>query len=709
MKEEGIARVAVCVVVLVLFGVCGLALSSPEPLGAAAAVESVAIAAGDNAATAPHFMPLNPEVVEEYQKAGVAVPIEKTEKRFAGREGSTVNRVKAPTVLNPKVGRAAGAPRSSQSQTVKAIVLLVEFTDDPPGGPTVRFSPGVWDSMLFGDYYVRGGADTTTTHTLKRYYDEVSYGEVNIVTLNLPSTVGWLTAPNNYTYYCEPDGTHDNGFGPYPRNVQRLVMDAVLAADPYVDFSQYAVGGVVQNLFVVHAGSGAEWNGGPTLIWSHAWNITSDDGWGNTPPPLYVDGVQIDSYSMEPECGGDTTGEGGTPHDPMLPTVGVYAHEFGHILGLPDEYDYGYESSGTGRFSLMAAGSWNRSPDVYPDCSGNSPAHPSAWCVKYLGFVTPVEVTATTTGITLPPIEQTGVNAMYKVTYPGTSGKEYWLFENRQQMGFDVGFERMTSDAHGLLIYHVDENVLDRSFWRPNEAECVSGGVYRGQRNCDCDSLPPNSSNGEKWYGISVEQADGQYSLELGTSSGYWQDFYSSVTGKATFDDTTTPNSSSYYSHYSCTGLAAASNIQEVGQNVVMDLTPDSFAPTVTVSSPNGGESYEGGTMQTITWSASDNLGVNYVDIVLSTDGGATYPDTVATGEANDGSYDWNVPPVDSDNCYIKVIAYDDAQNPGSDESDSAFSIETPVPATSRTGTVLLVLAIVAIALVLMLRAKRRA
>ncbi|MCX5801398.1 MAG: M6 family metalloprotease domain-containing protein [Candidatus Eisenbacteria bacterium] len=502
----------------------------------------------------PTLMPLNPEVVQQYKNAGKKVPFSMTEARFTEKPGVRINRI-------------SREPLSPTTQTVKAIVILVQFPDTPPGGPATRFRPTVWDSMLFGDAYLRGGTDTTTVRTLKRFYSTVSYGTVDIVTVDLPSTVGWVTAPNNYTYYCAPDGVHDNGFGPYPRNAQRLAMDAVTAADPYVDFSQYAVGGVVRNLFIVHAGSGAEWSGGPTLIWSHAWSLPDT-------VTMYVDGVQIVDYSMEPEAGGDTVGEAGDPMTPMLPTVGVYAHEFGHILGLPDEYDYGYESRGTGRVSLMAGGSWNRVPNVYPYCAGNSPAHPSAWGTAYLGFVTPTTVTTPTTGITIPPIENTPTGAMYKVVYPGSSGKEYWLFENRQQIGFDQGLIQMASNAHGLCIYHIDENVLDRTFWRPNEAECVSGGVYQGQTNCDCATLPANSNNGEKWYGISLEQADGLYQLELGTSGGGWQDFYSSATGVTTFDGASTPNSSSYYDNYACTGFAAATNISEVGQNITMDLTP---------------------------------------------------------------------------------------------------------------------------------------
>ena len=555
-------------------------------------------------AAVPHLMPLDPELAERYIASGKPVPPEMTELRFMERfvEGpgvpvnglprEAITRVlprpedRGGALLRPGDRSVAdGAPHAQSAkagQLLKAVVILVKFQDDPPGGPAVRFSPGVWDSMLFGDFYFRGEPDTTTGRTLSRYLREISYGNVDIMTHNPPSTVAWVTAPNNYSYYCEADDIHVNGFGPYPRNVQRLVMDAVLAADPYVDFSQYAVDGVVQNLFIVHAGSGAEWSGGPALIWSHTWAVGVPDGWDNDTPPLFVDGVQVFGYSMEPEAGGDLLGEAGLPMTPMLPTVGVYAHEFGHVLGLPDEYDYGYESQGTGRVSLMGGGGWNRSPNVYPYCAGNSPAHLSALGTAALGFVTPIEVAATAFGITIPPIEITPSGAMYKVVYPGTGGKEYWLLENRQQIGFDEGFSRMTSKAHGLCIYHVDENVFERVGWLPNEAECVREQVYVGYpRSCDCGTLEPNWNNGEKWYGISVEQADGLYQLELGTSAGSWQDFYSSETGANTFNATSNPNSSSYYTHYDCAGIPALLNIVETGRNITLDIVPRPLAEAV--------------------------------------------------------------------------------------------------------------------------------
>ncbi|MCK4413203.1 MAG: T9SS type A sorting domain-containing protein [Candidatus Eisenbacteria sp.] len=101
----------------------------------------------------------------------------------------------------------------------------------------------------------------------------------------------------------------------------------------------------------------------------------------------------------------------------------------------------------------------------------------------------------------------------------------------------------------------------------------------------------------------------------------------------------------------------------------------DTEAPTVTVFDPNGGESWAIGSEQAITWTASDNIGVLSISILLSTDNGASFPTTIATGEPNDGSFTWSVPASPTTNARVKVIAYDDAGNPGEDASDDDFTI----------------------------------
>jgi C1A family cysteine protease len=101
----------------------------------------------------------------------------------------------------------------------------------------------------------------------------------------------------------------------------------------------------------------------------------------------------------------------------------------------------------------------------------------------------------------------------------------------------------------------------------------------------------------------------------------------------------------------------------------------DVESPVVTVDSPNGGEVLHFGTVHDIEWTATDNIGVTSVCILLSTDGGATFPDTVAAGEANDGAFAWPIPDVDSQAARIKVVACDGAMNEGHDESDSDFRL----------------------------------
>jgi ribonuclease HII len=94
-------------------------------------------------------------------------------------------------------------------------------------------------------------------------------------------------------------------------------------------------------------------------MWSHKWGLNT---------PKVVDGVYVQTFTVQPEYWA-------TPGDM---TIGVYAHELGHGLGLPDLYDVDYTSQGVGKWCLMSGGSWN-------GYLGNSPAHPSAWCLKEMG------------------------------------------------------------------------------------------------------------------------------------------------------------------------------------------------------------------------------------------------------------------------------------------------------------------------------------
>jgi M6 family metalloprotease-like protein len=436
--------------------------------------------------------------------------------------------------FNPGGETLAPLPGRTGQQPV--LVLFVSFSNTAPGvGAPLNMS--YFDSLLFGqsynppEYKAAGFKNYPTNRTLKNYYKEVSYGKVDVITYNMPSQLGWLNVGKPVEHYVKGDGVHDYGFGAYPNNVLGLVEDAVKAADAQVDFSKYARDGEVPNLFVVQAGGGAEWSLDGNLIWSHAWSFT-DDG----RQPLLVDGVKVNNYAMMPMVGGDITGFLGQKSGPYPPTVGVFAHEYGHVLGLPDLYDYGSDgaSEGVGDYSLMAGGSWNRYPNA-PIFSGNSPAHMDPWSKYRLGFVSPIEITAAQT-LTLPPSETSPV--VYKMVVPFSNGKEYYLFENRQQIGFDQGLSRRGPAVHGLAIWHVDDVVLTRNYWRPNEAE-----NWKELRFASAKQV----WTGESHYGVSIIQADGQWDLERGIWYDLEGDLYPGKKGVTSFGSNTTPNSTSYY------------------------------------------------------------------------------------------------------------------------------------------------------------------
>lgn len=102
----------------------------------------------------------------------------------------------------------------------------------------------------------------------------------------------------------------------------------------------------------------------------------------------------------------------------------------------------------------------------------------------------------------------------------------------------------------------------------------------------------------------------------------------------------------------------------------------DAVAPVAQVIAPNGGESLDGGATTTVTWSASDNVGVDSVEVDYSLNGAGGPWHAIARGlAASPGSVDWTLPDTSTDQALVRVTAFDHALNQGSDLSDHAFTI----------------------------------
>ncbi|MGK5090977.1 Calx-beta domain-containing protein [Deltaproteobacteria bacterium TL4] len=100
----------------------------------------------------------------------------------------------------------------------------------------------------------------------------------------------------------------------------------------------------------------------------------------------------------------------------------------------------------------------------------------------------------------------------------------------------------------------------------------------------------------------------------------------------------------------------------------------DQTGPSITISTPSGGETWSNGDTQSIVWTATDSNSVSSITILYSLDGGSTWF-TENQQDTNDGSYSWKVPNIASNQFKIKLVALDSKGNSSYAISET-FSIE---------------------------------
>lgn len=477
---------------------------------------------------------------------------------------------------------------------VPVLVLLAKYKegDEPIGDMAGQVPAHYYEDLIFGENYnpyeleqfqqyaEYNGMKVPTDRTMQNVYKESSNGKVNLVRKE-NTDFAWIEMPKGASYYLDQDGTYaengtyvfgnENGFA----HTGEFVRDLLKAADDQIDFAQYAVDGEVPSIFVVHEGTGAEFSRDPAQFWSHKWSLLSALYYGKyyetgktadahagverqdwidatVEDEMTYDGVVVDNYNIQPGIGGNVAGYNAATntYDEKLATgpypaqPGVYAHEFGHALGLPDFYDTAYSSEGVGNYSMMSGGSWMR----YPNASayaGNSPTLFDPFSKIFLGWTEPINVLpGAAKTITLPPInEASATNGIVKMEVPGSNGTEYFLFENVQQRGFNQGLGRQGEDSHGLLAWHVDENIINlyqTAGFRPNNVENWMNKRFQYNQSV-------TAADGTKvtHYGLSVLQADGNYDLEKKVNRGDAGDFFK--TGDSITPVSSNVHSGSYY------------------------------------------------------------------------------------------------------------------------------------------------------------------
>jgi hypothetical protein len=112
--------------------------------------------------------------------------------------------------------------------------------------------------------------------------------------------------------------------------------------------------------------------------------------------------------------------------------------------------------------------------------------------------------------------------------------------------------------------------------------------------------------------------------------------------------------------------------------NDLMQLTVENGAGPFVVTQPNTAVNWTGGSTQTVMWNVANTnvppVDTSSVNILLSTDGGMTFPTVLASNTANDGSQNVTIPTVNTTTARIKVAA---AGNIYFDISNADFTIST--------------------------------
>jgi immune inhibitor A len=195
-------------------------------------------------------------------------------------------------------------PVEPKKRHMHAVALLVDFSDNKGTRSALEF-----EKVLF---------DKANPNSVASFYRQLSYGAFDLT----GEVIGYVRAPKLYSYYTASEsGTGSN----YPQNTPGLLSDVLTIFCQTNSLMRFDTDqdGFVDAIFLIHAGGGAEAEPNPTMrknmIWSHKWTL---------PQPFVNQGVNVFAYSTEPEDG----------------RVGVFSHELGHLLGLPDLYDRTFRS-----------------------------------------------------------------------------------------------------------------------------------------------------------------------------------------------------------------------------------------------------------------------------------------------------------------------------------------------------------------------------
>ena len=382
--------------------------------------------------------------------------------------------------------------------TGKMLVILADFSDK------------TWKTYVTADFQnILFTTGIYPTGSLNDYFKEVSYNQFNVN----GNIVDWTVPPQTYDYYCD----NQQGVGTWPKNSQRLCYDIVQAVNSTVDFSEYDTDsdGYVDCVTIVYEGPA---DGSNSQLWPHAWALNTNQ--------ITLDGKIINRYNI--------VNEYETAPSKHVNPCGTFCHEYGHVLGNPDLYDYdsGYinvhdnNDNPVVDWCLMSSGNYGYANGI----AYQAPTHMCGLSKYYwMGWIVPTDISAALT-YTVKAIENNhDAQTLYRVLKSGST-TEFFLIENRYPQAipasyFDKRFGQEDSPLDsGLIIMHVDLDMLSApgrfnngtptnahyGCWVEDPAENLSAWPYeckydaaRCQEDSQTQFGPSSTPYNSNWYDLS--------------------------------------------------------------------------------------------------------------------------------------------------------------------------------------------------------------
>lgn len=377
-----------------------------------------------------------------------------------------------PDGLGKKGQSALGAVNSIGE--IKVPVILVSYTD-------VDFMP-TSTIEKYDRYFNKEGYDEepNTVGSVRDYYLAQSNGMFS------PKfeIVAKVKLSQNRAYY----GANKNGKSGNDVRAGEMIKEAIKLAkqekgDTY--FDQFVVDGAIQNVTVLYAGEGEANYGAPAeAIWPHEFDINQN-----------IEGYLFKSYFVGNEVGASANTMAG---------IGVFCHEFGHALGLPDFYptNYNYDDDfAFGSWSLMEAGCYVH--------GGNAPIGMMAYERSYLGWLD-IPALQEEGNISLDDInKKDGVPA--RLIRNPNNQMEYFIVENRQ-----VGTWYPKEFGSGLMLTHF---CYDKFKWMYNTVNNIKNSKRAHIVTADGSKIGHQLPSQAHFFGNGVPNIESaRYKLYFGST-----------------------------------------------------------------------------------------------------------------------------------------------------------------------------------------------